>query len=135
MQSVAVAVPNRLPEGGVPAAENRWAGFLELVAAEYPFCTMYGVHIVEGCVVSCEGTQRSFVFGAADEAIPAAAASSDAHWKALKALCVKMGSGRLAELRFSGGRPVSARTSESGRRFKRLLDRGAKDANSNLPMN
>ena len=99
---------------------DRWAGLLKVVASEYPYCTMHGVHIEDGCVVACEGVERSFLFGSAD-AEPAIESAFDAPWKALQALCAKVGSGRFAELRFSRGRPVSARSSEGGRRFRRLV--------------
>jgi hypothetical protein len=122
MQSASVVVNGRLP-GGLPGVVGNWAGFLRLVVAEYPYCTMQGVHVVEGRVVSCEGIQRSFVFGAPEDVSPVFDMASEPGWKGLKALCEKMGSGRLAEVRFNGGRPVSARTSEGGRRFRRLLER------------
>jgi len=85
------------PAGG----DDRWSGMLRLIASEYPFCTMNGVHIVDGCVVACEGIQRSFVFGGSDAAAAPQEPSFDAHWLALRALCAKIGSGRLAEIRFS----------------------------------
>lgn len=106
---------------GLSAGDDRWSGMLRLIASEYPFCTMSGVHVVEGCIVACEGVQRSFVFGASDAAAMPAEPAFDAHWKALQELCAKIGSGRLAEVRFSRGRPVSARMSEGGRRFRRLV--------------
>ncbi len=105
---------------GLKAGDDRWSGMLRLIATEYPFCTMSGVHVVEGCIVACEGVQKSFVFNGSDAAAEPAEPQFDAHWKALQALCVKIGSGRLAEIRFSRGRPVSARMNEGGRRFRRL---------------
>lgn len=102
------------------AGGDRWSGMLRLIASEYPFCTMSGVHVVDGCIVACEGVQRSFVFGASDAVAMPAEPAFDAYWKALQALCAKIGSGRLAEIRFSRGRPVSARMNEGGRRFRRL---------------
>lgn len=104
---------------GLAPCEDRWAAMLKLMAAEYPYCTMQGVHIEGGVIVACEGIQQSFVFGAVD--LPPAEPSFDGHWRALRDLCVKLGSGRLAEIRFSRGRPVSARMNEGGRRFRRLV--------------
>lgn len=139
MKSAVAFGLSRLPNGGAPAVpvpnDSRWAGLLKLVASEYPYCTMFGVHVVDGCVVSCEGVQRSFLFDAGDAAAQAVEPAFDAHWKALEALCVKLGSGRLAELRFSRGRPMNARTSEGGRRFKRLLTKSAGDSPHPSPMN
>lgn len=45
----------------------------------------------------------------------------DEYWEALRALCGRIRNGRLAELRFGRGKPVGAKTSEGGRRFKRLV--------------
>jgi hypothetical protein len=82
---------------------------------------MSGVHVAEGCIVACEGIQSSFVFSGVDADASPAEPAFDAHWKSLRALCAKLGSGRLAEIRFSRGRPVSAQMNAGGRRFRRLL--------------
>ena len=103
---------------GIGAGTDRWSAMLKLMAAEYPYCTMQGVHIEGGEIVACEAIQQSFVFGAADA--PPEAPTFDGHWRTLRDLCAKLGSGRLAEIRFSRGRPVSARMNASGRRFRRL---------------
>ncbi|OGR90869.1 MAG: hypothetical protein A2V88_02150 [Elusimicrobia bacterium RBG_16_66_12] len=97
-----------------------WRQLLRLVAAEYPYCTMYGVNIADGNIVSCQNIQRSLLFG------PEGARSSpepvfDEYWEALKELCGKVKAGTLIELHFNQSRPVSARKSEGGRRFRRLL--------------
>lgn len=104
---------------GLAPGEDRWTAMLKLMAAEYPYCTMQGVHVEDGMIVACEGIQQSFVFGAADA--PPEEPSFDGHWRALRDLCAKIGSGRLAEIRFCRGRPVSARMNEGGRRFRRLV--------------
>jgi len=106
---------------GIAAGDDRWSVVLRLIAAEYPYCTMSGVHVVEGCIVACEGIQSSFVFSGADAEASPAEPAFDAHWKSLRALCAKLGSGRLAEIRFSRGRPVSAQMNAGGRRFRRLV--------------
>ncbi len=106
---------------GLGGGYDCWPGMLKLIASEYPYCTMNGVHVVEGCIVACEGIQKSFVFSGSDATATSSEPEFDGHWKALQALCIKLGSGRLAEIRFSRGRPVSARMNESGRRFRRLI--------------
>ena len=111
--------------GGFAGEDDRWPGMLKLIASEYPYCTMNGVHVVEGCIVACEGIQKSFVFSGSDAAAIPLEPEFDGHWQALQALCAKLGSGRLAEIRFSRGRPVSARMNESGRRFRRLVVKSA----------
>ena len=114
--------------------DGRWAGMLMLVASEYPYCTMHGVHVMDGCIVACEGIQKSFVFGFQDGATADAEPNFDAHWLALRALCARVGSGRLAEIRFSRGRPVIARVSEGGRRFRRLIMKASKEPRSRATM-
>ena len=114
VESLDVRAAASLSAGG-----DRWSAMLKLMAAEYPYCTMQGVHVENGLIVACEGIQHSFVFGAADA--PPAEPSFDGHWRALRDLCAKIGYGRLAEIRFSRGRPVSARMNEGGRRFRRLV--------------
>jgi hypothetical protein len=100
--------------------EDHWGRTLKLIADKYPYCTMHGVHVEEGCIVAYEGVQISFVFvdGHSDIADKPA---FDSHWKALKALCAKVGFGRLAEIRFSRGRPVGAKMQEGGRRLRKLV--------------
>ncbi len=78
---------------GLPTSDDgRWAAMLMLVAAEYPYCTMHGVHVVEGGIVACEGIQRSFVFGQPEATAVEVGASFDDHWQALRALCARIGS-------------------------------------------
>ena len=108
---------------GLQAGADRWSAMLKLMAAEYPYCTMQGVHVEDGVIVACEGIQQSFVFGTADA--PPEPATFDGHWRALRDLCAKIGYGRLAEIRFSRGRPVSARMNEGGRRYRRLTAKTA----------
>ncbi|MBI2787290.1 MAG: hypothetical protein HYX59_01285 [Elusimicrobia bacterium] len=99
---------------------SQWSYLLALVCSEYAYCTMYGVNIVDGNIVSCENIQRSLTFGPAS-AGGEAAPTFDEYWDALRTLCFRVRNGRLAELRFNRGRPISAKTSEGGRRFKRLV--------------
>jgi len=99
---------------------SQWGYLLSLVCSEYAYCTMYGVNIVDGNIVSCENIQRSLTFGPTPAGAPAAPAF-DEYWDALRILCGRVRNGRLAELRFNRGRPISAKTSEGGRRFKRLV--------------
>jgi hypothetical protein len=112
--------------GLAKTGDEHWAKILKIVSDKYPYCTMHGVHVEEGCIVAYEGVQISFVFG---EGVAAAAIEPafDGNWQALKSLCAKIGFGRLAEIRFSRGRPVGAKMTEGGRRLRRLA---AKDAPS-----
>jgi hypothetical protein len=96
-----------------------WLAFMDLVRNEYPYCTMYGVHVAGGAIVSCENVQRSLVFD--DESSPAAAPEFfDRKWQLLESFCTRMGSGRLAELKFNDAKPMAARTDEGARRFMRF---------------
>ena len=102
--------------------QKRWVSLLQMVYEDYPYSTMYGVHIVDGAIVSCEMIQRSMVFGQVPSPVNLPLTSLfDAKWQALEALCLSIGSGRLEELSFNNGRPVVARTAEGGRRFKSFL--------------
>ena len=113
-----------LRRGGLPDAlgtsSDQWRYLLTLICSEYAYCTMYGVNIVDGNIVSCANIQRSLTFGPAT-ADRASEPAFDEYWQALQALCGRIRNGHLAELRFNRGKPVSARTSEGGRRFKRLV--------------
>jgi hypothetical protein len=104
----------------VQKESDPWRYLMRLVAAEYPYCTMYGVNIVDGNIVSCENIQRSLQFGPEDGS-GVSAPAFDEYWEALKELCYKTKAGSLVELDFRQGRPVSGRKSEGGRRFRRLL--------------
>lgn len=97
-----------------------WRELLRLVWSEYAYCTMYGVNIVDGNIISCGNIQRSLTFAPAP-AGEAPEPAFDEFWIALRTLCGRIRNGRLAELRFNRGRPISAKTSEGGRRFKRLV--------------
>jgi hypothetical protein len=99
-----------------------WLHLLHQVSTEYPFCTMYGVNIADGNIVSCQNLQQSLTFGPKDA--DCAKPSFDEHWQTLKSLCGKIKTGSLLELSFYQGRPVAARKSEGGRRFRRLIQKG-----------
>lgn len=101
------------------ACNDRWENLVELIWEDYPYCTMYGVNIVDGNIISYNNLQRSLNFrpgGASTEPKPL----FDDYWRALQTLCLSVGTGRLAELEFNRGRPIAARTDEGGRRIKRL---------------
>lgn len=102
--------------------KTRWLELLKLVNEEYPYCTMYGVHVVDGAITACEQIQRSLTFGD-QRRVPQEALleSFDMKWQALEALCLGMGTGRLVELKFHDAKPVIAITKEGGRRFKGIL--------------
>lgn len=119
----------------IQARENdSWASLRKLIAVEYSYCTMHGVHVVNGCIVACEGIQRSFTFSAAGALTASLEDAGGDHWQALESLCAKLGSGRLDEVRFSQGKPASARTKEGGRRFKHLLSKAAEERQEHTPM-
>lgn len=102
------------------SGNDPWRELLHLVWSEYAYCTMYGVNIVDGNIISCGNIQRSLTFAPAPaDGVPEP--EFDEFWAALRTLCGRIRNGRLAELRFNRGRPISAKTSEGGRRFKRLL--------------
>lgn len=113
-----------LQRAGAPhvtgVGSGQWGYLLSLVCSEYAYCTMYGVNIVDGNIVSSENIQRSLTFGPTPAGTPATP-EFDEYWEALRILCGRVRNGRLAELRFNRGRPISAKTSEGGRRFKRLV--------------
>jgi len=98
---------------------QNWQAFIDLVRQEYAYCTMYGVHIAAGHIVSCESIQRSLLF-ANPQPRPQepCLAPVDERWQALAALCAQIGTGKLAELKFSEAKPTGARTAEGGRRFR-----------------
>ena len=113
-----------LKRAGTPRLANansdQWRYVFTLIWSEYAYCTMFGVNVLDGNIVSCDNIQRSLTFG------PSAAGSAevpkfDEFWEALQTLCGGIRTGRLAELRFNRGKPVSAKTSEGGRRFRRLV--------------
>ena len=90
-----------------------WARIVDLVAAECPYGSLHGVHIMEGRIVSCEGIQQSLPCFARPASV------FDDQWEALASFCAKLGCGRVAELRFRRGSPISARL--HGRRGRRLV--------------
>lgn len=103
------------------ACRENWLAFMSQVRKDYPYCTMFGVHVAAGVITSCENIQRSLLFGGPDNALGKAGHELfDTNWEALEALCSRAWTGRLAEVKFTDGRPTSARTAEGGRRFKSL---------------
>lgn len=104
----------------ITGGNDSWRDLSRLIWSGYSYCTMYEVGIVDGNIVSWEDIQRSFKFGLSP-ADGAPEPKFDEFWAALRILCARIRNGRLAELRFSRGRPVSAKTREGGRRLKRLL--------------
>ncbi len=101
------------------ACDDHWVDLVRRIWSDYAFSTMYGVNVVDGNIVSYNNVQRNFTFGPggderADKPV------FDDHWRALQSLCLQIGTGRLAEVKFIGGRPTAARTDEGGRRLKRF---------------
>ncbi|MDD5657339.1 MAG: hypothetical protein PHF00_08820 [Elusimicrobia bacterium] len=104
------------------SGHENWLAFMSLVRKEYPYCTMYGIHVAGGAIVSCENVQVSLVFD--DQAAAAPAPEQfDRKWQLLEAFCTRMGSGRLAELKFGDAKPMAARTDEGARRFMRFKEK------------
>jgi hypothetical protein len=93
---------------------------VSLVAADYAYSTMYGVNIVDGNIISCANIQRTLKFGP-EQPGERISPAFDEYWQALKTLCGRVRNGSLAELKFSRGKPIGAKTSEGGRRFRRLV--------------
>lgn len=110
----------RPPAVSSGARGDQWDYIFRLVHSEYAYCAMYGVNIVDGSIVACDNIQRSLTFGPSP-VVTDESPSFDEYWRALHELCARIRNGRLAELKFVRGRPVSAKTAEGGRRFKRHL--------------
>ncbi|MFA6093657.1 MAG: hypothetical protein WCU88_08880 [Elusimicrobiota bacterium] len=101
------------------SSRERWLSFMKLVYEKYPFCTMYGVHVENGIIISCKNIQRSLLFGDSNTSpVEPGPELFDAKWQALETLCTQLGSGTLAELKFGDAKPLSAKIAEAGRRFK-----------------
>jgi hypothetical protein len=92
---------------------------VRLIWSDYAFSTMYGVNVVDGNIVSYNNVQRNFTFGPGGDE-KAERPVFDDNWRALQTLCLQIGTGRLAEVKFISGRPTGARTDEGGRRLKRF---------------
>ena len=111
-----------LPAINFETHQERWLALLKLVHEDYPYCTMYNVHVVDGSITACEQIQRSLMFGHHRPQQPEALVRMfDMKWQALEALCISLGTGRLVELKFHDAKPVVAITQEGGRRFKGIL--------------
>jgi len=99
-------------------ARERWMGLMKLVREKFPHCIMRGVNIADGTIISCETLQQSLSFVPSPASKDGAEPDFDSHWQALEALCERLDAGELAELRFSDGRPMRAKTPPEGRRFR-----------------
>ncbi len=97
---------------------ERWLVLMRHVRGQCPESIMYRVDIADGIIVSCEALQQCLSFGEPADAGTGAEPVFDASWQALEAECRRMGTGRLAELQFIGGRPIRAKTAPQGRRFR-----------------
>ena len=86
---------------------------------EYPYCTMYGVNIVDGNIVSRQNIQRSLLFGPEGGGTPPSPCSTSIGRRS-RSFAARSRPG-LHRLHFNQSRSVSARKSEGGRRFKRLV--------------
>ena len=95
---------------------------MRFVRNQCPHGIMYGVNIADGIIVSCDNMQQCLVLGIppAEQAGPEPA--FDDHWQALEAVCKDIGTGRLAEVQFTDGQPVKAKTTPRGRRFRYFVN-------------
>ncbi len=111
-----------LPPINIETHRERWMELLKLVNEDYPYCTMYGVHVVDGTITACEQIQRSLMLGN-QQAVATEIQPSlfDMKWQALEALCISIGTGRLVEVKFHDAKPVIVITKEGGRRFKGMV--------------
>ena len=107
---------------GSKTSRERWMTLMKLVREGFPHCIMYGVHIAGGVIISCEAMQRSLSFGPSAATRDGVEPAFDANWQELEALCKRMGTGQLAELRFGNGRPTRGKTTPQGRRFKYFIN-------------
>ncbi len=93
---------------------KKWLDLLFVVHAEHPDCTMHGVNVLNGSIVSCARIQRHMRFGL--EPAKDASYLFDRTWEALETMCRKIGTGRIEEIEFSDGRPVNVRVNARRRR-------------------
>ncbi|MDE2141181.1 MAG: hypothetical protein KGJ84_02050 [Elusimicrobia bacterium] len=108
-----LAQRRQAPEGGQEVG-RKWLDLLYVVHAEHPDCTMYGVNVLNGNIVSCARIQRHMRFGL--EPAKDASYLFDRTWEALGTMCRKIGTGRIEEIEFSEGRPINVRVNARRRR-------------------
>jgi hypothetical protein len=101
---------------------ERWMILMKYIREQCPHGIMYGVNVADGIIVSCENMQQCLSFEACPAPKDNAQPEFDAHWQALEGVCRRMGNGQLAELQFIDGRPVRAKTTPRGRRFRYFTD-------------
>lgn len=97
---------------------ERWLSLMRHIREECPDASMYRVNIADGIIVSCESLQLWLWFEPLPDSGPSSEAAFDGNWQRLEAACGRIGTGRLAELHFSGGRPVFGKPTPQGRRFR-----------------
>ena len=103
-------------------SRERWMTLMKLVREGFPHCIMYGVHIADGVIISCETMQRSLLFGPSPATRDGVEPTFDANWQELEALCKRLGTGQLAEVQFTDGQPIRAKTTPRGRRFRYFIN-------------
>ncbi|MBI5239117.1 MAG: hypothetical protein HY926_01460 [Elusimicrobia bacterium] len=103
-------------------SRERWVILMRHVRGQYPHGIMYGVNVADGIIVSCDKLQPCLSLEPSPAAGDGAGKAFDANWEKLEALCGRMGTGRLSELRFNEGRPVSVLPPARGWRFGRRTD-------------
>ena len=94
---------------------------MKLVREKFPHSIMYGVNISDGIITSCEKMQQNLLFGPSPAMKDGVKPAFDSNWQALEAVCRDIGTGQLAEVQFTDGRPIRAKTTPRGRRFRYFI--------------
>ena len=100
-------------------SRERWMILMKLIREQFPHGIMYSVNIVDGIMVSCR-MQQCLMFGP-PETRDGVDPTFDANWQELEALCNRIGTGQLAEVHFTDGQPIRAKTTPRGRRFRYFI--------------
>ena len=103
-------------------SRERWMILMKLIREQFPHGIMYGVNIADGIIVSCEKMQQCLMFGPAPATRDGVEPAFDANWQELEALCKQLGTGQLAEVQFTDGQPIRAKTTPRGRRFRYFIN-------------
>jgi hypothetical protein len=101
-------------------SRERWMILMMLIREQFPHGIMYSVNIVDGIMVSCR-MQQCLMFGP-PETRDGVEPAFDANWQELEALCNRIGTGQLAEVHFTDGQPIRAKTTPRGRRFRYFIN-------------
>ena len=103
-------------------SRERWMILMKLIREQFPHGIMYGVNIADGIIVSCEKMQQCLMFGPSPATRDGVEPAFDANWQELEAQCKRLGTGQLAEVQFTDGQPIRAKTTPRGRRFRYFIN-------------